>query len=104
MVVVLMSMNYATYAFGEVFIICELCQRLTNKFDEINNAIDQVKWYRLPNKIQRILLTLLINVQQPVFIECFGSISCCRETFEKVSFPYTELNKYVEFIKCKMND
>lgn len=88
MVVSLMTIFYASFAFGYVFITCELFQRLTDGFDEINDAVDQLKWYQFSNEIRKMLPTLLINVQQPVFIKCFGSISCSRETFKKVSFHH----------------
>lgn len=72
-------------SFGLVFICCELAQRITNKFDEINAQIDKFKWYSFPLKVQKILPTLMVNAQQPVDLECFGSIACNRETFQRVS-------------------
>lgn len=69
-----------------VFIICELGQRMNNDFHEIHNTIDRLDWYLFPIKIQRMLPTIIANAQQPILLECFGSITCTRETFKKVSY------------------
>lgn len=100
MLVLLVTIFYAIYAFGVVFTVCELFQRLTDGFDEINDVIDQLKWYQFPDEIQKMLPTLLIIVQKPVVIKCFGSISCCRETFKEVSFYST--NGLILKIVCQL--
>lgn len=106
LVVLLVTIFYASYAFGVVFVICELCQRLTNAFDKITDVFAQLKWYLLSNNFQQMmLLTLLINVQQPVDITCFGSISCCRQTFVDVSIPRRcdTFRWHVKYVLMKMN-
>lgn len=76
------------YQFGSVFVTCELGERLTNMFDEFDNDIGQYKWYLFPIGMQQVLPIIIENVQRPVYFECFGSISCLRESFKKV---YTQL-------------
>lgn len=77
---------YVCIAFIVVLLICEICQRgcdLFNNIDEI--LVQQLNWYSLPNEVQRAL-PLIINVTQQITeIKCFGSISCNRDTFKKVS-------------------
>lgn len=68
-----------------VFISCELGQRNADAFDGINLAIDQLNWYRFPIGIKRMLPMIITVAEMPVTMECFGSISCTREVFEKVS-------------------
>lgn len=68
-----------------VFFSCEIGQRFTNSFEDIDNKVDQFSWNLFPIKIQRMLPTLMINLQQPFEIMCFGSTACIRETFKKVS-------------------
>ena len=75
---------YLFYGFGLIFVTCELCQRMTNGCEEFIDVIQQFDWYLFAFKIQRILPTILINVQQPVYFECFGSIACDRKTFKQV--------------------
>lgn len=72
-------------AFGVVFLVCELSQRICDYFNSIDMMIGKWNWYLLPIEIQRILPLILIVVQQPFKFIGFGSVSCSRETFKKVS-------------------
>lgn len=69
-----------------VFFACEIGQRFSNAYEEIEVVIDQMNWNYLPIGIQRMLPNVMLNVQQPFEIMCFGSTACTRETFKKVSF------------------
>lgn len=75
----------SAYAFGTVFIVCEICQQLSNESDEIYDVVEQFGWYRFPNTTKKMMPMIIQFVQQPVAIECFGSYKCHRETFRKVS-------------------
>lgn len=83
--VFLLSMVYGFWAFTMVFFCSEIGQRIGNAYDEIDDEIYQLDWYLLPIKIQQIFPTIMINTQQPVYLKCFGSATCSRETFKKVS-------------------
>lgn len=72
-------------SFGLVFIYCELCGRISTNFDEIKWQISQLNWYLFPMNMHRILPIVMINAQQPVYMECFGSIPSDRSTFQRVS-------------------
>lgn len=80
-------------SFGLVFIACELCERVSNAFEEICTVIDQLDWYKYPSDIKRMLPMIMMNVQEPIAIECFGSISCSRKVFKQVSHS-SLTNKY----------
>lgn len=71
-------------SFFLVFISCELAERITDEFDNINDILDQSDWYLLPFKIRQLLPIVMINTQQSVYLQCFGGIPCNRETFKKV--------------------
>lgn len=73
------------YAFGIVFLVCELGERASGTFFEISDEIDQLKWYLFSDQIKRMFPTILIFAQQSVNFECFGSILCNREAFQSVS-------------------
>lgn len=97
----------AFWSFGGIFIYCEFGERLGQLFVEVDDAVYQLgrtphgvrwmheklltklcpklDWYLFPSAIRRMLPTLIANVQQPVEIECFGSINCCRDAFKQVS-------------------
>lgn len=86
-------MNYLTLAriisqayFGiaTVFFACDLGQRVSDKWNEINSTIDQFDWYLFPNELKSILPTIIAIAQQPVELECFASFSLTREVFKKV--------------------
>lgn len=47
----LLTIIYACYAVGVILMICELGQHFADAFDEINNEINQFKWYLFPSKI-----------------------------------------------------
>lgn len=63
---------------------CELSGRVSTEFDDINDMINQLDWYRLSLGQQRLLLIIMNNAQRELGIQCFGSILCNRETFKKV--------------------
>lgn len=81
-----LTLAYVTYAFGMIFLVCELCQRASDEFEEICDTIDQFHWYSFPEKIKHLLPTILIVAQEPVGIDCFGSMKCTRDSFKRVSF------------------
>lgn len=93
------ALFYASYAFGAVFVICELCQRITNSFDEISEKIEAFEWNSFPQEIQKLLPILLIGAQQPVVFECFGGISALRETFKKVSELRNRIQSFLDYHK-----
>lgn len=71
------------WAFSLVFICCELAGRIGNQFDDIDYLINQFNWYIFPYGIQKFLPFVILNTQQEVGFECFGSVMCNRETFKK---------------------
>lgn len=72
------------YSFCVIFITCEMNQQLTNDYEDIEYVIGQFDWYLLPADVQRILPIIVINAQQAVNIQCFGSTNANRESFQKV--------------------
>lgn len=72
-----------SWAFGLVFISCELAEKMSNAFEEICETFDQLDWHSFPFKVQKMLPLIMLNAQQWVGFECFGMIPCDRETFKK---------------------
>lgn len=83
------SVWYGFWASIMVFFASEIGDRISNAYEEIDDEMGQLDWYSLPPKIQIFLPTIIINTQQPMFIKCFGSATCSRETFKKVSPNYS---------------
>lgn len=69
---------------GVLFADCELCQQISNTYDEINDKILQLSWYRFPIEVNRMLPIISMMTQQSVEFKCFGSTPCRRTTFTKV--------------------
>lgn len=69
---------------GQLYVACEICQRLSNAFMEIDDGMGQLDWYRFPHEIKKVLPIILVLTQQPFAFECIGSISCNRETYIQV--------------------
>lgn len=72
-------------SFSVLFIICEFGERVRLAFGEVNATVDELKWYLLPRKTRKMLLTVLIVVQEPVGLTIFGSIICNRIIFKEVN-------------------
>lgn len=83
-VVLFVLISYACYAFGLLFIVCEIGHQASVAFDRIWDKIDRFEWYLYPYEFIRMLPIIMIDAQQPVNLEFFGSIACSRFTFRKV--------------------
>lgn len=79
-------------ALALAFIACELGQRMNDAFDKIDIALERSKWYLFPIEIQRLLPMIHAITQQPVSLECFGSITCSRAVFKNVSIDQFNVN------------
>lgn len=77
------------FAFGVLFCVCEIGQRVNIAYDECGQMIDEFKWYSFPAEIQRMLPMIINFVQQPIEIKCFGTTACDREAFKYVSIIWT---------------
>lgn len=82
---VLLTMFGSGYAFGTMFIACDLGQRLDDAFAEIGELIYQCDWHLFSVEMRRMAVVMITVLQQPLSLKCFGSISCSREVFKKVS-------------------
>lgn len=72
---------------------CELGQRMTDAFEEINFTLNQFEWYLFPIEIKRMLPAIIANAQKTVAVECFGSIACNRDVFKNVGIHTIKLIK-----------
>lgn len=79
-----------TFATVLVFLVCEIGQKIGEAFDKIDFTLNKIDYYLLPIEIKRMLPIIIAIAQQPVELECFGSIICTRDVFKNVSFFYKE--------------
>lgn len=81
----LLLLYLVSWPLATTYIACEIGEQLNTEFSNICELIDQLKWYLFPINVQKILPLIIISVQTPIDLECFGSISCSREVFNCVS-------------------
>lgn len=67
------------------FTACEIGQRINYAFDRIYSTVDQLDWYMLPLELKRLFPMIIGITQQPIEMECFGSITCVRPVFKDVN-------------------
>lgn len=79
------SILQAFYGFGGLIVICEIGQRVTNAFEPIEDTFKEFDWYSFPMRIQRKLPIIWSLAQKPITLNCFGGISCNRESFKMVN-------------------
>lgn len=79
-----------------LFFSCEIGQRFTNAFDEIDDATIQLDWYLLPMNVKCALPIIMLATQKGMMIECFGSTVCNRETLKRVSIALENILKKFE--------
>lgn len=73
------------WPFAVVFIFCEFGEKVSTQFQYFNDELCKCDWYLLPIEMQRILLTVMTNSQQPIFIQGYGNTLCIRYSFNKVN-------------------
>lgn len=72
-------------SFGQIFFFCELSERITKQFVEVDEEICNSHWYKLPIDIQKMYPMIIIGSQKPVSLYGLGNIECSREAFKNVN-------------------
>lgn len=85
MLVLFESVSLSIGALLLVLLACEVGQRFTNAFSEVDDDLIHLDFYLLPEKDQRVLPMLITYSQQPLIAEFFGSLSVTRNQFKRVS-------------------
>lgn len=70
--------------------VCELGERLTDKFSLFGITIYQWNWNYFPVEVQKMLIIVLADLHEPVIVRGFANTLCARESFKKVI--QTQLN------------
>lgn len=79
-----MSLMFFIWVSVATIVPCDLGDKLSSALWEVNYLMDQNHWYLYPIEILKVLPIVLRGVQEPAYIECFGSFKCNRESFKKV--------------------
>lgn len=94
---ILMTIFEAFYAVCIVFVTCERGEQFTITYGELENVIKEFDWYLFSIEIQRLLPIILLGAQQPIELQCFGSLSTSRESFKKVRQSLTKRNYFKRY-------
>lgn len=78
------EMCLAFWSFVIIFFFCYFGENICGQFNELNDAIYQLDWYRCPIEIQRLIPTILIVTQNSPVLRGIGNVVCNREAFKKV--------------------
>lgn len=68
-----------------LLIYCYLGKLANASYAKMPNRIFYMKWFELPNKLQRYYILMIKNMQIPLYYRGFGVIHLDLETFTKVS-------------------
>lgn len=90
----LQSIVANVYSIGVLIIVCEICQRIRQDFEECSEMVDQLDWYLFPVATQRLMPMILHFTQQPIEITYFGSKPCNRGTIKTVNVKPNELHYF----------
>lgn len=69
-----LTVSKAFHGFAAVFLACELGQRVSSAFERTSLRIEQFDWHLFASESKRILPIIMVVAQEPVTLECFGSI------------------------------
>lgn len=74
------------WSFILLFLFCEFGEQLTSEFNMFDEALCQSNWYSFPVYVQKLLLILMPNTQEPMLMQSYGNLVCARASFEKVNW------------------
>lgn len=74
------------YAFSNIFAYCEMGERISGSFGEIENLVNEMDWHLFPIQTQRLMLMLLMGTQRSVKFMGYGNFPANRITMKSVSF------------------
>lgn len=79
-------------SFTIIFCVCEFFERTTDHLEKLGDALYECEWHLFPIDMQRILVTVMANAQQPIMIRGFGNTLCIRDSVKKVDFWELEVS------------
>lgn len=95
-----------TWSFAIIFGVCEFGGQLTQQFGEFDERLCKCKWYLWPIELQRMLIIVISNAQQPSYMLGYGNIVCTRYSFKQVRRGFRNcdnelviVNKYKMFFR-----
>lgn len=91
-IIILISHTLSQYLF------CHFGDRVTQRFEEIGDALYNISWYLLPPKVQKHLPVAIANAQKRVYVQGCADIRSNKELFRKVGFSLAQQMNRFELI------
>lgn len=73
------------WAFTLIFVVCEFGDNVSYTFSKIDYEALRLDWYSLPVNLWKMVPSVILYAQRPVYIQVFGSTACNRLSFKNVS-------------------
>lgn len=77
--------NQLVGSFISILFFCEIGEKVSIIFIQINNDLDRINWYLFSNDKQKMFNIILCFCKESVVLEGFGSIRASRNVFKEVS-------------------
>lgn len=68
-----------------LFVFCYYGQNATDKFAEVADAVNAVRWNEYPVDAQKYVVLALVRSQRPFTLTGFSLMDCCLRSFQTVS-------------------
>lgn len=82
--IVITSLVVLFWACFYVFFACECGTIVCTQFARFDYELWQCTWYQFPIEMQRILVLVMSNIQNPATIYSYGNFECTRDSFKRV--------------------
>lgn len=96
--IILVSIFEASNLFLWLFVTCDLCQRITNAFNEIDDVIGRFDWYLFSNEINQRNSQLLLHASEVFHV--IGKLSKRLNSVESIKcyYPLLRNNNLISFL------
>lgn len=70
--------------FTALYLLCHIGDQVTQRFQDVGDAVYQLSWYTLPLDVQQHLPITISLTQKRIFVRGFADTRSTREVFRKV--------------------
>lgn len=74
----------AIFTVPALYGICNFGDQVTQRFEDVGDAIYQLTWYELPPDLRKYIPTMISIAQKGVYVHGYGDIRTTRQIFKKV--------------------
>lgn len=79
------ALQSATATVPNIFLYCFFGQMASRSYEKMADSLYEFDWHKLPVNLQKHVILMIANTQQPLFYDGFGVVVLNLETFTSVS-------------------